>query len=315
MIRVGNAPCSWGVLEFDPSTSLRAGPSTSLRPSSSSAPVAYTQVLDEIQQTGYVGTELGDWGFMPIDPARLAREVAQRDLQLIAAFVPIAFADPSQHADGIATAVRTAQLLRGAGAPDAFMVLSDDNASVPVRERNAGRIGPEHGLVDSQWDVFAAGVGRVARAVRDETGLGTVFHPHCGGYCETPSEIEELMRRTDSSLVGLALDTGHIVYGGGTPLDVLARYRSRVKHVHFKDCDTAVAASARAQGLGYLASVRARLFCELGAGAVDFAAVIAALRRMEYDGWIVVEQDVFAGDGTPAESARRSREYLRGLGI
>ena len=52
MIRVANAPCSWGALEFD---------------LEGEAP-GYVQVLDEIAETGYAGTELGDWGFMPTDP-------------------------------------------------------------------------------------------------------------------------------------------------------------------------------------------------------------------------------------------------------
>ena len=111
------------------------------------------------------------------------------------------------------------------------------------------------------------------------------------------------------------LDTGHIVYGGGDPLDVLARHAARVWHVHFKDCDPSVAARARTQGLGYLAAVRAQLFCELGAGQVDFPAVIEALRGAGYDGWIVVEQDVFPGYGSPAASAARNRRYLQSLGL
>jgi inosose dehydratase len=299
MIRVANAPCSWGVLEFDREAST--------------AP--YDRVLDEIHETGYAGTELGDWGFMPTDPVRLKREVGRRTLQLIGAFVPVALASADAHARGVETAVRTARLLRDAGANDAFIVLSDDNAGVPAREQNAGRIGVEHTLSDREWTVFAAGAEQIATTVRDATGLRTVFHPHCGGYVETPAEIDELMKRTDPALLGLVLDTGHIVYGGGDPLEILERYPRRVWHVHFKDCDQRVAAHAREAGLGYLAAVRSQLFCELGAGDIDFATILSALQRIGYDGWIVVEQDVFPGYGTPAESARRSRAYLRSLGI
>jgi inosose dehydratase len=299
MIRVANAPCSWGILEFDRST----------------AASSYTQVLDEIHQTGYAGTELGDWGFMPTDPVRLREEMIRRDLRLIGGFVPVPLADAAAHAEGVETAVRTARLLRDAGGADALIVLSDDNGRVAERERCAGRITPEQGLSPAQWNTFADGATRVARAVRDETGLRTVFHEHCGGYVETEAEIDELMARTDPSLVGLCLDTGHIVYGGGDPLKVLDRHARRVWHVHFKDCDPAVASSARTTNLGYLSAVRNRLFCELGAGGVNFGEVVAALRRHGYDGWIVVEQDVFPGYGTPAESARRSREYLKTLGL
>ncbi len=299
MIRAANAPCSWGVLEFDRET-LAA---------------AYTQVLDEIRETGYAGTELGDWGFMPTDPSRLRNEIGQRNLQLIGAFVPVALADSGTLDRGLETVIRTARLLKDAAGSDPYIVLSDENGRVAEREQHAGRITRTHGLTEARWVTFAAGANHIARVVRDETGLRTVFHPHCGGYVETPNEIDELMMRTDPALVGLCLDTGHIVYGGGDPLALLERHRSRVWHVHFKDCHPVIASDARARGLGYLAAVRLRLFCELGQGAVDFAAVIAALQRLGYDGWIVVEQDVFPGDSTPADSARRNRAYLRSLGI
>jgi inosose dehydratase len=299
MIRVANAPCSWGVLEFE------RGALT--------AP--FTQVLDEIAATGYVGTELGDWGFMPTDPARLRDEMAARQLRLVGAFVPIALARAEAQAAGVQAAVRTARLMRDAGATDACIVLSDDNAALPAREQHAGRITAALGLDERGWSLFASGAEHVARVVREETGLRTVFHPHCGGYVETPAEIDRLLSRTDASLLGLVLDTGHIVYGGGDPLDILDRHAPRVWHVHFKDCDPAVSARARKAGLGYLAAVREQLFCELGAGAVDFAAMVKALQRHDYDGWIVVEQDVFPGCGTPVESAERSRAFLRRLGV
>jgi inosose dehydratase len=233
----------------------------------------------------------------------------------VSAIVPVPLAVAASHATGASAAVRTARLLRDAGGANAVIVLSDDNASVPEREQRAGRITMADGLSDAQWDVFAAGANLVAGAVRDATGLRTVFHPHCGGYVETAAEIDSLMRRTDPSTLGLCLDTGHVVYGGGNPLDVLDRHARRIWHVHFKDCHPQRAAEARAAGLGYLAAVRARLFCELGAGAVDFPAVLAALHRHAYTGWIVVEQDVFPGQGSPAESAARNRAYLRSLGV
>ena len=299
MIRVANAPCSWGILEFE----------------SAAPPASYATVLDEIRDTGYAGTELGDWGFMPTEPAELRRELEQRRLSLIGAFVPVALANRSAHEVGAATAIRTAALMRDAGARDAFIVLSDDNGSVPERERNAGRITAQQGLSEDAWTTFAAGADHIARAVKRETGLRTVFHPHCGGYVETPDEIDALMSRTDPGLLGMVLDTGHIIYGGGDPVRVLEAHADRVWHVHFKDCDLRVAEAARAKGLGYLDAVHAQLFCELGEGAADLAAVTAALRSSGYNGWIVVEQDVFPGYGTPKASAQKSRDYLRSLGL
>jgi inosose dehydratase len=298
-IRIANAPCSWGALEFD-----LAAP----------AP-GYPQVLDEMAATGYAGTELGDYGFMPTDPGRLRAELVRRGLALLAAFVPVALADSAAQAGGAEVAVRTARLLAAASDARPLIVLADDNGSVAMRRAHAGRVLPEHGLRDAQWDTFAAGAERVARAVRDATGLRTVFHHHCAGWVETPAEIDALMQRTDPGLLGLCLDTGHLTYGGGDPLATLSRYAHRVWHVHFKDCDPALARQARERGWDYFEAVRRGIFCELGRGSVDFPAVATALTAQGYGGWVVVEQDVLPGMGTPAASARRNREYLRSIGL
>jgi inosose dehydratase len=85
--------------------------------------------------------------------------------------------------------------------------------------------------------------------------------------------------------------------------------------VHFKDCDSELARQARAEGWDYHTAVRRGIFCELGKGMVPFVNVLDALRVEYYAGWIVVEQDVLSGLGTPSASARRNREYLRRLGV
>jgi inosose dehydratase len=302
-MQVANAPCSWGVLEAAVSSNT----------AHTTAPAA--RVLDEMSAAGYVGTELGDWGFLPTEPGALAAELHTRRLQLVGAFVPIAFARPEAIDEGVSRAVRTATLLSRAIGPAPFVVLSDDNATVPHRTAHAGRIRADEALTAEQWDRFANRAEDVARRVRDRTGLRTVFHHHCAGYVETPTEIDALMRRTDRSLLGRCVDTGHLTFGGGDPVEAIREYSDRIWHVHFKDCDGRVARSAAAEGWDYHTSVRRGIFCELGRGDVRFDRVLDALREIGYDGWIVVEQDVLPGHGTPAESALRNRQFLRSLGI
>ena len=299
MIKIANAPCSWGVLEFD-MEGQAAG---------------YAQVLDEMAAARYQGTELGDWGFMPTNPAQLRSEIHARGLSLLGAFVPVMLKDPKAHAAGIEAAVRTACLLAGAEGHLPFIVLADDNGKIDARTKNAGRILPEHGLTESEWVVFAEGANQVARVVKQETGLRTVFHHHCGGYIETPAEINRLLAMTDPDLLGLCIDTGHYCFGGGDPLALLRQQARRIWHVHFKDCQPAIAAQSRQAGWDYFTSVRNGIFCELGKGAVDFPAIKAELERVGYDGWIVVEQDVLPGMGKPKESALRNREYLESIGL
>jgi inosose dehydratase len=299
-MRIANAPSSWGVLEFE-SYVARPHPD---------------RVLDEMAASGYEGTELGDWGFLPTDATALRRELCARQLSLVGAFVPVALSASSAHAGGEAMAVKAARLLRDAtGDSSALIVLSDATATVPARTAKAGRVAPADALSEIEWRIAGAGAERIARAVQAETGLRTAFHHHCATYVETADEIGALMRRTSTELVGLCVDTGHATYGGADPLELLQKYGRRVWHVHYKDCSAAVADAARREAWDYFAAIRRGLFCELGRGAVDFATLTDELRGMAYDGWIVVEQDVLPAMGTPAASAERNRRYLAALGL
>jgi inosose dehydratase len=271
--------------------------------------------LDEIVETGYQGTELGDWGFMPTDPAQLRGEIRSRGLTLLGAFVPVMLKDSNAHAAGINAALRTARLLAAVEGDLPFIVLADDNGKIQERTHNAGRILPQHALNESEWKIFAEGAEKIAESVKKQTGLRTVFHHHCGGYIERPDEIDILMRLTDPNLLGLCFDTGHYRFGGGDPIAGIQGYKDRIWHVHFKDCDPGIAERSRTEKWDYFTSVRNGIFCELGRGDIDFAQIKVELERVGYHGWIVVEQDVLPGMGRPKESARRNRDYLMGIGL
>ena len=295
-MKVANAPCSWGTIE-----------------NTAGARIGYRQMLDELVASGYAGTELGDLGFMPTDPEMLRDELAVRDLELVGSWVTVRLYDAAFHDEGVARAVEVARLLRAVGGPDAVVNVGDDHSTVPLRTRLAGRIRDEHALDEAGMDVVARGLTRVAEAVAAETGLRTGLHHHGATYVETPHEVERFMERTDPALVHLCFDTGHWMLGGGDPVSALERWFDRIQLVHAKDFDPAVRDRADAEGWGYPALIEHGIFPELGRGAVDFAAVMEVLRRRRYDGWIVVEQDVLPGLGTPKESATRNRAFLATL--
>ncbi len=299
MIKIANAPCSWGVLEFD-LEGKAAG---------------FEQVLDEIHETGYQGTELGDWGFMPTIPAELRKELNRRSLEMVGAFVPVFLKDMNRHTPGAEVAVKTAKLMADAGFSESFIILADENGSIKERTQNAGRVTPQMGLSHDEWRVFADGANYIAKEVKSRTGLRTVFHHHCAGYVETPDEIDIFLSLTDPSLVGLVLDTGHYMFGGGNPLEALKKYNTRIWHVHFKDCHPEIAARSRKDGWDYFKSVANGVFCELGKGAVDFKSIVDELHKQRYSGWIVVEQDVLPGMGNPKVCAQRNRDFIKTLGL
>jgi inosose dehydratase len=275
-------------------------------------------MLDELAETGYTGTELGDWGYMPTDPARLGAELALRGLVMLGAFVPVALKYPAAHTAGIADAVKTARLLAAvAKAPSPYLVLADDNGTDPERTRLAGRVTAGAGLSPAEWKIFAGGANRVAHAVFAETGLRTVFHHHCAGYVETPDEIATLLELTDPRWLGLVFDAGHYYHGtGGEDCDIVAtldRFRDRIWYIHLKDIEPEVARRARAEQWDYFTAMRNGVYCELGKGCVDFPALLRWLSARDYQGYVLVEQDILPGMGTPKESALRNREYLRSI--
>lgn len=307
MIRVGNAPCSWGNVEWE---------------DKSGSTLTYSRMLDELAQAGYTGTEFGDWGFMPTVTGGLREALAARKLTMTGAFVPVNFRKREGHAAGEALALKTARLIASVADTDTppFVVLADDSPDVPARSANAGRVTPALALSADEWTVYAEGVNKVARSVNAATGLRCVFHHHTGGFIETPEETAKLLALTDPAVVGLVLDTGHYAFGTTNPtaqgvLDALDRFAERLWYVHFKDCDPNVAAQSRANQWSYHTSVEHGIFCELGKGCVPFDRIVAWLRGQNYNGYVTVEQDVLPGMGTPKESATRNRAYLRSIGI
>ena len=299
MIKLANAPCSWGILEFDLEGKV--------------APCG--QVLEEMRATGYQGTELGNWGFLPTQPNHLSQNLSKYKLDLLGAFVPVNLKDQNTQIKGLAYALKVAGLMYYAGYENAKIVLADDNGAVEARVKNTGNITSAMGLDPYAWEIFAQGANNIAYSVKEAFGLQTVFHHHCAGYVETPDEIHKLLEYTDKQLVGLCLDTGHYSYGGGNPIEALTQYRDRICHIHLKDYDIKVAEKARLNQWDYFTSVQNGIFCELGKGSVDFKRFIDELKVHDYSGWAVVEQDVLPGMGNPKQCAQNNREYLKALGL
>jgi len=294
-IKVGNAPVSWGVMEVE----------------GWGEQVPYRKVLDEIVKAGYTGTELGPYGYLPTEPNELKSELSARGLQLVASFVPLPLAHPERHEAGYQEAMKVAQLLSRSSAH--LIVLADEMSA--ARMAVSGRVDEARdGMSDSHWDGAAQIIRRISEDCR-ELGLSAVFHHHAGTFVETPKEIARLCESTDAELLGLCLDTGHYLFGGGDPVDAVRLYGNRIRHLHLKDVQLPVLEAAQRDEVGFLEAVRRGVFCELGEGAVDLNKVIRDMNAVGYSGWAIVEQDVDTSnpDVKPLESAIRSRQYLQNV--
>jgi inosose dehydratase len=293
-VLIGNAPVSWGVFEVE----------------SGGAQLPWPTVLDEIAASGYVGTELGPYGYLPTDPSELRRELDRRDLRLASAFHPIApLGDPAEE---LARAETVAATLAELGC-DAIVLAC---AQTPDRARVAGRVRPEDALAGEGWQHFVGMVRRAAEAGAAR-GLRAYFHHHAATYVETPDEVARLLDGVPPEALGLCLDTGHYAFGGGEPTAALRAYGDRIGYLHLKDLRREALAGARRRGRSFMEAVRDGVFCELGRGDADVAAVVRTLTATGYAGWCIVEQDRVVDASTPPDEPRRaaaaSREYLRSV--
>jgi inosose dehydratase len=291
-IKLGFAPITWNNEDLG----QELGP-----------PVDYPTVLDEIASAGYAATELGD-GF-PRDPKTLRDALQQRGLSLPSAWCGLGFFQTSLDAD-LEQTRRLCGFLAEVGAT--FTNVADQGA--PERKAFAGRGDAVDAprLTSARWDEFAERVCRAAEIAR-EHGLQATFHVHAGTWVETASDLEELLRRAPAPLVKLCWDVGHAIVGGIDPAAVVRAHPERIAYIHLKDVDGDVLDGVRRDKVDFDTAIRRRIFTELGRGRLDVAGLLGALRDINYSGWLMVEQD--STWLAPAESARVSREFLRGLGL
>ena len=77
-------------------------------------------------------------------------------------------------------------------------------------------------------------------------------------------EIHRVFDALDTDLVGMCLDTGHALFGGADPLELLEAYGDCVRLVHIKDCDRDVLGRVCQSGGGLMEAWDRGVFCELG---------------------------------------------------
>ncbi|MFZ1481594.1 MAG: TIM barrel protein [Paracoccaceae bacterium] len=294
-IRIGNAPCSWGV-EFagDPRNP------------------GWETVLKDCAEAGYKGIELGPVGYMPEDPARLAEALARHDLTLIGGVVFRPFHDPAAWDDVLDAATRTCKALVAHGARHLVLI---DSIS-PRRAPSAGRATEAERMDPAEWAAFRDRIATVARIGVEDFGLTVGIHAHAAGFVDFEPELERLLDQVDEKILKICFDTGHHSYAGFDPVAFLRRHIGRVSYMHFKDIDPKVKAHAIANRTGFYDACGQGIFCNLGKGDVDFPAVRQILLEAGFQGWCTVEQDCDPTlDVRPLDDARANREYLTSIGF
>ncbi|MEP6559772.1 MAG: TIM barrel protein [Nakamurella sp.] len=283
--RIAGAPATWGICEV-PDWGFQ---------------LAAERVLSDMQHIGLTHTELGPDDFLPRDPDRLKKFLAEYQMQALGAFCPIPL-----HSDQAAVRQQGTAILRTFDAVDAsVMVISADAGSA-----NYDGYRP---LADDEWKQLLSNVSAVAQ-MATEAGVTACVHPHMGTMIQTRADVERFLQGCD---VPLCLDTGHLLIGGTDPVQLALDVPERIAHVHFKDVDPAVLATVRSGQRSYTEGVRDGMYRVLGQGAIDLPAIVNSLETSGYRGWFVPEQDrILAteadGAGTSADAIASVR-FLAGI--
>lgn len=290
-VKLGSAPDSWGVwFPDDPQQT------------------PWERFLDEVAAAGYTRIELGPFGYLPTDPARLEDELGKRGLEMTAGTI-FEHLHRADSWDSTWKDVSAAAGLTAAMGAKHLVVIPDSYRD------ESGQLIEDPQLTDEQWTPYAANIDRLAKAIREEFGLQFQFHPHADTHVDTHENVERFLAATDPSLVSLCLDTGHIAYCGGDSLKLIQDHQDRIGYVHLKQVDPAVVDRVHAEGLGFGEAVRMGAMCEPPLGVPEMPPILDALSELDVEMFAIVEQDMYpCPPDQPFPIAKRTYDYLMTCG-
>lgn len=293
---LGSCPDSWGVWFADDPQQT-----------------PWERFLDELSGVGYSWLELGPYGYLPTDPERLRDELGSRGLKVAAGTMHghSGLHRADDYPEILAATRKVAELTTAVGGEHVVFV------PVPgYRDDATGAYLEPAELDEDAWKTLVRCTDDLGKVVAEEYGLKLQFHPHADSHVETQAQTERFLDETDARWVNLCLDTGHLAYTRADNVAIIRGYPERIGYVHIKQMDPEIVAKAEADDLAFGQAVAMGASCEPPTGLPDIPSVIDALSELDAELFVVVEQDMYPVEfDRPEPIARRTREYLRGVGV
>ena len=300
------APCCWGVDDV----------------SNPHLP-HWERVLDEAAEAGFGGLELGPYGYMPLDVARVGAALEARGLRIVAGTIFDDLVSPQNRENLLRQANEICALITALPRPEthpgqrfAAPYLTVMDWGHDERDYAAGHSDRAPRLDPEAWDGMVANIRAIAELARDRYGVRAVIHPHAGGYIEFEDELDRVAEDVPEEVAGLCLDTGHMDYSGMDPIATLRRYATRTDYIHFKDIDDAKYTDVMGRHIRFFDACAEGVMCPIGRGRIDYSGLRELLTEIGYGGYITIEQerDPRNADGVLADLAA-SRDFLRRAGF
>ncbi len=265
------------------------------------AEVSLETCLEQARDAGYAGIELGNK--FPRSAEKLGPILSDHHLNLVSGWHNIRLLTRSA-AEEIESIKAHIDLLGTLQAR--VVVIAEVTGAIHGRQGVAASTRPR--ISSDQWSEFGEKLTTLAAYCKGQ-GVHVAYHHHMGTVVETEADIDELMAKTGSE-VGLLLDTGHITYAGGDPVELVGKYANRLQHVHCKDVRLDVLAESRNRDSSFLDSVLRGVFTVPGDGDIAFHTFLSVLENNRYTGWLVVEAEQ---DPTVAPSMHYARKGYTNL--
>lgn len=272
--------------------------------------IPWERALAEMAEAGFEYMETGPFGYFPKDAATLKRVMDDNGFTVVAG----TGWGILHKAEAWAETERT------------FRAIAETHAAVGAqyivhlppmfRDEKTWAFTDDRVLGPDAWRLYVENANRLGQILKDEYGLAMVLHPHGDSHIETPQDIDRIFAATDPAYVNLCLDTGHIVYGGGDPIEMIRRYPERIAYVHIKAFDVDLTREAHEKDWPFGEAVARGLSVRPPAGAPDMTELVDALADLDKPLYVICEQDLYPCDPRlPLPNAVMTRQYLASCGL
>ena len=287
-ITIGTAPDSWGVwFPNDPEQ------------------VPSEVFLREVAEAGYQWIELGPYGYLPTDPAKLSEQLDEYGMGVLAGTVFEHLHRPDSW-DAVWTQVTDVAALTQALGGKHIVVLPE-----VWRHHKTGEPVESRELSAGQWKQKTEGLNELGRRILSEYGLHVQFHSHADSHIGYQPDIERLLESTDPEWVNLCFDTGHIAYYGGDCLELIEKYPDRIGYLHLKQVNPQIVEQVLDKDLSFPEAVRMGAMIEPPLGVPDMPPLLEAVAGLGHDVEGIIEHDLYpCAPDLPLPIAQRTKSYL-----
>ncbi|HAT8772769.1 TPA: myo-inosose-2 dehydratase [Legionella pneumophila] len=266
--------------------------------------ISFEQCINEMAMAGYSGTELGNK--YPRDVRTLKTALEQRGLQLSSSWFSTYFTEANAFEKTVSRFLEHLSFMRALGA--SYINVCEcghaiQGTDLPILSAHIPQFTQE------QWSLLIQGLHTLGRIAYD-FNMKIVYHYHAGTGVFWEKDIDFLMTNTSPKLVSLLLDTGHAVFSGIDPVNLIDKYGDRILYVHLKDIRPEVLRRVEMERLSFMDAVRRGVFTVPGDGAIDFIPIWAGLQKHRYNGWMIVEAEQDPEKAHPLEYAKKTYDYL-----